>query len=133
MGIVAIVLLTVMMTLSPAAAHATGIKTSVNVNSASPPDRSDHRSEGDRRGDHLHRRAPAVVVVPVPVYLASPRRCVAPGYWAYSWVPQSYVSNMWVPGYYNDDARWIEGHDEPRSYAWGYYAPYWVPERSEAC
>ena len=131
MGIFAIVLLTVLMTLSPAAADATSFK--INVNSSTSSDRSDLRSDADRRGDHLHRRPPAVVVVPVPVYVASPRRCVVPGYWAYSWVPQNYVSNVWVPGYYDYDALWVEGHYEPRAYPWGTYQPYWVPERRDSC
>jgi len=131
MGILAILLLTVLVTLSPAAADATGVK--ISVNSSSQSDRSDHRSDSDRRGDHLHRWPPTVVVVPVPVYVSYPRPCAVPGYWAYSWVPQNYVSNVWVPGYYNYDALWIEGHYEPRAYTWGYYQPYWVPERWASC
>ena len=43
MGIFAILLLTVLVTLNPAAAHATGVKFSVN--SSSQSDRSDHRSD----------------------------------------------------------------------------------------
>src|SRR5438093_13087912 len=130
MGIFAILLLTVLVTLNPAAAHATGVKFSVN--SSSQSDRSDHRSDSDRRGDHLHRRPPAVVIVPVPVYVSSPR-CAVPGYWTYSWVPQNYVTSVWVPGYYNYDAVWVEGHYEPRAYTWGYYQPYWVPEGWTFC
>ena len=52
------------------------------------------------------------------------------GYWAYTWVPQSYAENVWVPSYYNYDAVWVEGHYESRSYSGGYYQPYWVPERA---
>src|SRR5438093_1837484 len=79
----------------------------------------------------VHRPAvPALIVITQPVYVAAPQSCVAPGYWAYSWVPQSYVSSVWVPGYYNYDALWVEGRYEPRAYAWGYYQPYWVPERA---
>jgi hypothetical protein len=77
-----------------------------------------------------HRPAPPVIVIPQPIYFAAPQRCVVPGYWNYSWVPQSDVSYEWVPGYYNYDAAWIEAHYEPRTYAWGYYQPYWVPERT---
>jgi hypothetical protein len=71
-----------------------------------------------------------VVVVPQPVYFAAPQRCMVQGYWAYSWVPQSYAENVWVPSYYNYDAVWVEGHYESRSYTGGYYQPYWVPERA---
>ena len=91
------------------------------------------RFSDSERGGHPRRRPPSVVVVPVPVYVSSPRRCVVPGYWAYSWVPQNYVSNVWVPGYDNYDALWIDGHYEPRAYTWGYYQPYWVPERWDSC
>ena len=73
--------------------------------------------------------APTVIVITEPVFVAAPS-CVVSGYWAYAWVPQSYVSNVWVPGSYNYDALWVEGHYEPRAYTWGYYQPYWVPERA---
>jgi hypothetical protein len=73
--------------------------------------------------------APTVVVITQPVYVAAPS-CVVPGYWAYAWAPQSYVANVWVPGSYNYDALWVEAHYEPRAYTWGYYQPYWVPERA---
>jgi len=75
------------------------------------------------------RPVPPVVVIPQPIYFVAPQRCVVPGYWNYAWVPQSYVTNEWVPGYDNYDAVWIEPHYEPRAYTWGYYQPYWVPER----
>ena len=73
--------------------------------------------------------APAlpVIVITQPAYVAAPS-CVVPGYWAYTWVPQSYVSNVWVPSHYNYDAVWVEGHYEARAYSGGYYQPYWVPE-----
>ena len=89
----------------------------------------------DRRQDPNADHRPVAPAAPVfiitqPVYVAAPPACVVPGYWAYTWMPQSDVSNMWVPGYYNGDALWIEGHYEPRAYSWGYYQPYWVPERA---
>jgi hypothetical protein len=84
-----------------------------------------------RRPTTDHRPvAPAlpVIVITQPVYLAAPPSCVVPGYWAYTWVPQSYVSSVWVPSHYNYDAVWVEGHYEARAYSWGYYQPYWVPD-----
>jgi hypothetical protein len=74
-----------------------------------------------------------VVVVPQPVVVVSPRRCLEPGYWAYNWVPQAYVSSGWVPGYYDSNALWVEAHYESRTYTGGYYQPYWVPERWASC
>lgn len=122
-GILAALLLVLVVAWSPAPAGATGVKITIN---------GSNRVHSGHSSGHFHRRPP-VVVVPVPVYVTSPRRCAVPGYWAYSWVPQNYVSNVWVPGYYNSDALWVEGHYEPRAYAWGYYQPYWVPERWEHC
>jgi hypothetical protein len=134
-GIVVVLLLTLLVAGAPAPADATGIR--ITVTSPVP-----HRRPNDIRhgpvGDHIHRRpdvihrAP-VVVVPQPVYITVPRRCLDPGYWAYSWVPQSYVSNVWVPGSYNSDALWAEGHYEARAYTWGSYQPYWVSERWTLC
>src|SRR2546425_152541 len=63
MSIIAALLLALLVTLSPVAADATGVKITV---SSSDRFRSGHGS------DHLHRRPP-VVVVPVPVYVMSPR------------------------------------------------------------
>ena len=77
-----------------------------------------------------NRPRPPVVVIPQPIYLVAPQRCVVPGYWNYAWVPQSYVTNGGVPASYHYDAVWIEPHYEPRTYTWGYYQPYWVPERA---
>jgi hypothetical protein len=89
----------------------------------------------DRRQDPKADRRPVqpalpVIIITQPVYVTAPQVCVVPGYWAYAWAPQSYVSNVWVPGYYNYDALWVEGHYEPRAYSGGYYQPYWVPERA---
>jgi len=84
-------------------------------------------------GHAVHKNHGPVVVFPQPVYVVSPRRCAVPGYWAYTWVPQSYVSSVWVPGHYNSDALWVDGHYAPRAYTWGYYQPYWVPESWTYC
>ena len=75
-------------------------------------------------------RSLPVVVITQPVYIAAPPSCVVPGYWAYAWVPQSYAFSVFVPGYYNSDALWVDGHYESRTYTSGYYQPYWVPERA---
>ena len=93
-------------------------------------DRRQQNLDPRQQPNIVHRSPVPVVVITQPVYLAAPQICVVPGYWAYAWVPQSYVSNVWVPGYYNYDALWVEGHYEPRGYTWGYYQPYWVPERA---
>ena len=93
-------------------------------------DRRQQNLDPRQQPNIVHRSPVPVVVITQPVYLAAPQSCVVPGYWAYAWVPQSYVSNVWVPGYYNYDALWVEGHYEPRGYTWGYYQPYWVPERA---
>lgn len=134
-GIIVVLLSTLLVAGAPAPADATGIR--ITVTSPVPHRRPNDIHRGPV-GDHIHRRpdvihrAP-VVVVPQPVYITVPRRCLDPGYWAYSWVPQSYVSNVWVPGSYNSDALWIEGHYEPRAYTWGSYQPYWVSERWTLC
>jgi len=72
-------------------------------------------------------------VLVFPVYVAQPRRCVVPGYWAYAWVPQSYQYGAWVDGQYSAEGLWLEGHWEPRTYSWGSYQPYWIPESSSDC
>src|SRR5947199_424550 len=72
-------------------------------------------------------------VLVFPVYVAQPRRCFVPGYWAYAWVPQSYQYGAWVDGQYSAEGLWLEGHWEPRTYSWGSYQPYWIPESSSAC
>jgi hypothetical protein len=156
--IVAILLLVVLAAGIPAGAGATGVKITVNGSSDIPqgqlqqnamtrgdlardprqgyPDPRqqypDPRQQNPDRRQHpsFSRPVTPVIVITQPVYLAAPQTCVVSGYWAYAWVPQSYVSNVWVPGYYNYDALWIEGHYEPRADTWGYYQPYWVPERT---
>jgi len=134
-GIVVVLLLTLLVAGAPAPAGANGIK--ITVTSPGPHRRPNDIHHGPV-GDHIHRRPDVIhrapiVVVPQPVYITVPRRCLDPGYWAYSWVPQSYVSNVWVPGFYNSDALWVEGHYELRAYTWGYYQSYWVSERWTLC
>src|SRR5436190_12878219 len=90
-------------------------------------------------GSRVIVNAPSRIIVstpPVlvfPVYVAQPRRCVVPGYWAYAWVPQSYQYGAWVDGQYSAEGLWLEGHWEPRTYSWGSYQPYWIPESSSDC
>src|SRR5438445_175966 len=72
-------------------------------------------------------------VLVFPVYVAQPRRCFVPGYWAYAWVPQSYQYGAWVDGQYSAEGLWLEGYWEPRTYSWGSYQPYWIPESSADC
>ena len=92
---------------------------------------ADPRRQNPDRPQHIvPRPAIPVIVITQPVYVAAPPSCVVPGYWAYAWVPQSGVSSVWVPGYYNADALWVEAHYESRTYTSGYYQPYWVPERA---
>ena len=70
-----------------------------------------NRIENRKRNQREHRPVAPAVVIPQPVYFSVPQRCV-------------------VPGYYDNDALWVEAHDEPRAYTWGYYQPYWVPENA---
>ncbi len=122
----ALVLITLVMSGSPAPADASGIKIIIGGPAVVHPP------------GHRHPPRPAVgprpiVVWPHPVYVVQPRRCLVPGYWAYTWVPQSYAYNVWVDGQYSPSALWVEGHWEPRLYTTGYYQPYWVPERWADC
>ena len=140
MGIVIGFLLAVVLAGIPAAAGATDVK--IAVESGEIPQGQIHHDPAAQghihyteklnglQKPHATRPVPPVVVIPQPIYLVAPQRCVVPGYWNYTWVPQSYVTNEWVPGYYDYDAVWIEPHYEPRTYTWGYYQPYWVPERA---
>lgn len=139
LGLVAVLLLALVGAGFPEAAQAGGVKVIIKSGQPIPQGHIHHFPSAQGHIHHLqhspsvvHRHA-LVVVVPQPIYVSAPRRCVAPGYWAYSWVPQNYVSNEWVAGYYNSDALWIEAHYQPRVYAWGYYQPYWVPERWTHC
>lgn len=77
--------------------------------------------------------APPVCCFPAPVYVYQPRRCVVPGYWAYTWLPQQYTDYAWVEGHYDSDALWVAGHFEPSVQTGSYYLPYWVPERTTDC
>ncbi|PYM42324.1 MAG: hypothetical protein DME12_08075 [Candidatus Rokuibacteriota bacterium] len=72
-------------------------------------------------------------VLAFPVYVAAPRRCLVPGYWAYAWIAQSYAYSAWVDGQYSEEGLWVGGYWEPRIYSSGYYQPYWIPERWSDC
>ncbi len=138
MNIVAVLVLALLVAGVPAGAEATDVKITVKSGTEIPqghihhyPTTQGHIHHYPQRQPHVVSRPVApVVVIPQPVYFSVPQRCVVPGYWAYTWAPQSYVSNEWVPGYYDYDALWVEAHYEPRAYTWGYYQPYWVPENA---
>ena len=125
MKLLAVLLLTVLVAGIPVGAHAADVAVTVKNDT----DFRQGRSQPGQQPNGTRRPVTPIVVMPQPVYFSAPQRCVVPGYWAYTWVPQSYAENVWVPSYYNYDAVWVEGHYESRSYAWGYYQPYWVPER----
>ncbi len=132
MGVIAAFLLAMVVVGAPVGAEATGFKVTA-PGSQRPPSEA-FRPPATVIPHHAAAPRVPVVIVPQPVVVVSPRRCLEPGYWAYSWVPQTYVSNEWVAGYYDSNALWIDGHYEPRAYAWGgYYQPYWVPERWGGC
>ena len=108
-------LLTVLVAGIPVGAHAADVTVTFKNN-------TDFRQGKNQPGQIQHPQRPnfarpvaPVIVVPQPVYFAAPQRCVVQGYWAYTWVPQSYAENVWVPSYYNYDAVWVEGHYESRS------------------
>lgn len=124
-GILAVLVVTMLVAGGPAPADAGGVKIIIN---GGPSFHHRHHA-------HPHRIHPGgrVIVLPQPVYIVQPRRCLAPGYWTYTWVPQSQVYNAWVLGHYSSDALWIEGHYEPRVHTWGSYQPYWIPERWTYC
>jgi hypothetical protein len=63
--------------------------------------------------------------VPGP-YLAPSYGEWVPGYWAYTWVPQSQAGSAWVPGYYDKDGVWVAGYFATQATQSGYYQPYWV-------
>lgn len=132
MGVIAALLLATVVVGAPPGAEATGLKAKVTApGSQRPPSHLNWEPNAVQHHDFVQRFP--VVVVPQPVVVVSPRRCLEPGYWAYNWVPQSYVSSAWVPGYYDSNALWVEAHYEARTYTGGYYQPYWVPERWASC
>jgi hypothetical protein len=132
MGAKVALLLALVVLGAPVGAEATGFKIKVTApGSQRPPAHINWSPAAVHRHDVVQRFP--VVVVPQPVVVVSPRRCLEPGYWAYGWVPQTYVSSEWVAGYYDSNALWIEEHYAPRAYTWGYYQPYWVPERWGSC
>jgi WXXGXW repeat (2 copies) len=50
------------------------------------------------------------------------------GYWAQQYVPQYYTYYAWIPGYFDDNGLWIEGHYETQvAQAGGLYQNVWVP------
>ncbi len=60
---------------------------------------------------------PPVVVYP----------CCAPsGYWAYQWVPTTYTTYIWVPGYVAADGTMVAGGYQPQVVSGGYYQQIWV-------
>jgi hypothetical protein len=90
-----------------------------------------HRFHDSPHHPFVHRDR-FVLFVPTPVYIA-PSRCYLPGHWSYQWVPQSYASNVWVPGQWSPGGAWIEGHYEAQLQYSGYYQPYWVEGSYGAC
>ena len=85
---------------------------------------------------HIRRhfvRPGVVVVAPPTIVYSAPQACVAPGYWAYQWVPTPYTQSTFVPGGFGPDGSWVESRYEQRAYASGYYQPYWVPEQTYSC
>ncbi|HZN51465.1 MAG TPA: hypothetical protein VFD81_12570 [Methylomirabilota bacterium] len=132
MGVIVALVLAMVIVGAPLGAEATGLKAKVTApGSQRPPSHINWEPNAVHRHDGFQRFP--VVVVPQPVVVVSPRRCLEPGYWAYNWVPQAYVSSGWVPGYYDSNALWVEAHYESRTYTGGYYQPYWVPERWASC
>ena len=133
MGAIVALLLAMVVIGAPIGAEATGFKIKVTAPGSQRPSAEIHRAPANVIRHHAVGPRFPVVVVPQPVVVVSPRRCLELGYWTYNWIPQTYVSNEWVAGYYDSNALWIEGHYAPRAYTWGYYQPYWVPERWGSC
>jgi hypothetical protein len=83
-----------------------------------------HRHFGHHHlGHHNHALKTIVVVPSAPVYYG-PRPS---GYWTYHWVPQWAHVQVWVPGGWSHDGRWVEAHYETRWTDYGSWQPYWVP------
>src|SRR5262249_33038236 len=132
MGVIVTLVLAMVVVGAPLGAEATGLKVNVTApGSQRPPAHINWAPDSGHRHDVIQRFP--VVVVPQPVVVVSPRRCLEAGSGASSGVPQTYVSTEWVPGYYDSNALWVEAHYEPRAYTSGYYQPYWVPERWASC
>lgn len=67
---------------------------------------------------------PKTIIVPsAPVYYAP----YSSGYWSYQWVPRWEHVQVWVPGAWGQDGRWVEAHYETRWVDYGAWQPYWVP------
>ena len=50
-----------------------------------------------------------------------------PGHWGRQWVPQYYIYDAWVPGYYDSGGGWIEGYYEAQTVqSGGYYQQVWM-------
>jgi len=78
---------------------------------------------GPRHGRQPLYAAPYTYYV-APFYADDPRW--VPGFWTYQWVPQDYVQDAWVPGYYDARGVWIDGHWEQRAVQTGFYQQVWV-------
>jgi hypothetical protein len=65
---------------------------------------------------------PVVPNTPVPA-----RRRWVPGYWARQWVPQYYTYDVPVPGHFDGNGLWVDGHYEPQVLDRGYFQQVWVP------
>jgi hypothetical protein len=130
MKLLGVLMLTMLVAGIPVGAHAADLAVTVKNHTDVRQGRQPGPSNRAQQPNGSRRPVTPIVVIPQPVYFSAPQPCVAPGYWAYTWVPQSYSETVWVPPYYNYDAVWVDGHYESRSYDGGYYQPYWVPERA---
>lgn len=63
-----------------------------------------------------HHRPPPIVTYP----------CCTSGYWAYQWVPTTYTTYVWVPGFVTEDGTMVAGGYRPQAVSGGYYQPVWV-------
>ncbi|MBI3029868.1 MAG: hypothetical protein HYY64_10185 [Candidatus Rokubacteria bacterium] len=72
-----------------------------------------------------HPRA-KIHVVPRTVYVIRSSPPSVRGYWTYQWIPQVYTSWAWIPGHYDPNGYWREGHYAPQTFQTGYYQPIWI-------